>query len=433
MQRFALLVSFGLAVALAAPARAADPAASWLASLSSPAAAPAIEFRVVREGNAPSGEPVRVAAPGDEIHWYFVNRSSGDLWVTVFAVGPAGASRVYPFRSRPEPIAPGKGVDQKGEVSLEAGQNESRDTLVLVATAEPLDAEALLDPARFPAGSEALEAAGFAAARHELLVRREIVEIATAPRAEIAPAPAAVVAPVPAQSVDAPVAPEGEVRTAPSPVSARPAPRRARRVPRITRFAVQYDAPIELGRVQRRLPKLRALCGRTGSACKVQRLPGSESVFELERTGRRLGEGENQTLARAFEQAYQIERGLEAARVEPLLELILSASGEDAARTMWERIRARRTTPPGPESLALFGSLGPATAGYGELFAGPGARDVERFEAELMHHYVVDAEVARGLDALAAGQGPVAAREALLRRGISRDLREALRPEDDAS
>lgn len=407
----------GLAAALlglaAGAGRGADSTLhSWFATLSAPAGGPALDFRVERTGGSPDG-PVRVVAPGDEIRWRATNRSDGALWLTVFAVSPEAVVRVHPLHGRPEPLAPGDHVEQRGEVSLAPGRSTSTDHLVAVATRDRVDLDGLLDPAGLEAGVAALAGTAWSAARHTLVVRRELAE------------------------PDAP-----EVRAAGPDGAPAEAARSRRRAPRITRFGVHFRGDLELGLVQRRVSKLRALCGRNGSACRVERLAPGAGVFELERTGRRLGEGETQTVAGAFEQAYEIRRGLEAWRVEPFLELALSREEEaDArARAAWQRLRARRSAPPGPDVLELFAALHaqgtPASrvaTGYRRLLGGEGAplSALAYLESELMHHYVLDPDVARALDALAAGSPPDAAaaeaRRALLRRGLSDDLRDALR------
>jgi hypothetical protein len=99
--------------------------------------------------------------------------------------------------------------------------------------------------------------------------------------------------------------------------------------------------------------------------------------------------------------------------------------------------------------LPLFASLyatgaPPARplADYRGLFALADSAPLERvafFEAEVLHHYVLGSEVTGALDAITASSGSpsagafATARRALLRRGLSQDLRAALRAAEDGS
>jgi hypothetical protein len=117
----------------------------------------------------------------------------------------------------------------------------------------------------------------------------------------------------------------------------------------------------------------------------------------------------------------------------------------DAAALVARAPRARGVPPaaPGLRDLPLFRSVYPegegarAAADYRRLFALAPDADLERvahFEAEVLHHYAMTREVTEALDAaLAPGASDAAfadARRALLRQGLSRDLRRALDPED---
>lgn len=267
----------------------------------------AFDFLVERVGDAPEVGPVRVVEPGAEIRWEVHNRSAAPVHVILFAVSPdRGVSLVHPYRGRVETVGPEERVDQSGHVSLPDGWRTTTDLLVALVTRGPIDAKAFLTPERLAEGLASLETRAWRTARHELVVRREVAAIA-APEAG---------SPVVANDA----APDAAAETR----RARVRPR-----PRTSRFGVYFEPVPELGAIQRRLGKVRALCGRTGSACKIERLFPDSGFFELVRTGRRVGEGDTQTVAAAYEQAYQLRRGLEAARVEPFLELEMpSAPGE---------------------------------------------------------------------------------------------------------
>ena len=269
-----------------------------IASLENPASLLDVAFTLGRAGGSAEDGPLRVVEPGAELRWEARNRSQQPVFITVFAVSPdRGVSLVYPYRSRPKPLRPGDSVDQTGAVDMPEGAREASDRLQLLATSVRIDPGRFLDPQRISEALADLGRSQWFGAHHELSVRRELAEIAEIPADPV----------VDATAIGS---------------SAAPAARRARRrAPRILHFGIHFDVAPDLGVVQRRVAKLRALCGRGGMACKVRRLFGEGDVFELERRGRRLREGAHPTVAAAWEQAYAIRKGLDAARVEPFLEL----------------------------------------------------------------------------------------------------------------
>jgi hypothetical protein len=118
----------------------------------------------------------------------------------------------------------------------------------------------------------------------------------------------------------------------------------------------------------------------------------------------------------------------------------------DAAALVARAPRARGADAPPPlglRDLPLFRSVYPdgrgerAPADYRRLFGLAPEGDLERvayLEAEVLHHYAMTREVTEALDAALARGAPDAAfaeaRRALLRQGLSDDLRRALDPDD---
>lgn len=299
-----------------------------LEGLANPGSPLDVAFVLGRAGGSPEDGAVRVVEPGAELRWEARNRSGEPLWITVFALSPdRGVSVVHPFRGRWKALPPGERVDQTGRVDLPDGARTATDVLRLVATRERIDPAAFADPARLDEALAALARTAWWTGRHALVVRREVAEIVETP---------GIVEP------GAPIVETAEGREAAE------APRIApRRRPRVLHFGVYFAGNPELGAVRSRLAKLRTLCGRGGRACQVERLFPDVGAFEVRRLGRRLGEGRHQTVSSAFEQAYEIREGLEAARVEPFLELDmpvgLEPDGTAPAADDWHlaQVRAR--------------------------------------------------------------------------------------------
>jgi len=119
-----------------------------------------------------------------------------------------------------------------------------------------------------------------------------------------------------------------------------------------------------------------------------------------------------------------------AALVAAAPRAVVRALGEGAAPAAPGELRAL----PLFRSLYASGGAGRARADYARLFARATHMSVEpvaHFEAEVLHHYALTREVSAALDAAAAapaGTGDWAAvRRTLLRQGLSRPLRDALR------
>jgi len=395
--------------------RAAERVVAWahrqrMHRLENPGSALRVAFRLERaEGSgAPGG--LRVAEPGAKLRWEATNRSERTVHMSVFDVSPdGGVTLLHPRRGPGARLDPGETADQTVTMRLPDDWESGSDVFTLVATAGPLDPAGFLAPETLAGALERLEASDWQVFRREVRVRRELA-VAPAERAE----------------------PAGHAATV--------APREAHPGPRKLSFAVHFATDVDLGRVRHRVAKLRTLCGRNGFACEVRRLAPGGAAFELERTGRRLGEDAKLTVASAFEQAYAIRDGLDALRVEPLLDLARPAGSEPSrAVVSWAaQGGAVPTAPPG--ALSLFHALhtegtppARAAADYRRLFglgAGTDLGSVAYLEAELLHHYVLDEAVRRAIDALTAPGADAAAaaeaRAALLRRGLSAPLRAAL-------
>jgi len=299
-----------------------------ISSLHNPASRLDVGFSLERADGGPEDGPLVRVEPGAELRWEARNASGKSLYVTVFAVSAdRGVTLVYPFHSRPKPLRSGDAVDQKGSVDIPEGARTATDRLQLVATPARIDPERFTDPERLGDALAELAQGDWFGAHHEISVRREVAEIVEeSPIARIVPEQRA-------QSGAAAVAAPGTRAASPLAEASPPAPRRrvGRGAPRVLRFGVHFARPTELGAVKSRLAKLRTLCGRGGMACTVKRFFGEGDVFEIERRGRRLREGASQTVASAFEQAYAIRSGIDAARAEPFLELEMLYGTEGAA------------------------------------------------------------------------------------------------------
>ena len=385
----ALRAADGRTLALAPSGEAlAGQVAAWahrllVAGLDNPASTLALDFVLERE-EGPGA--LGTVEPGAALRWEARNRSARAVHPLLFAISAdGGVSLVYPWRGSARALAPGAAVEQVVEVDAPEGVERATDRLTLLVTSAPVEAAAFLDPARLADALAELSDVEWRTARAEIHVRRYLLE----PPAGEAPGDA--------------------------PPEARP---EARRAPRTATFGLRFAGEVELGAVQSRLARLRTLCGSTGKACQVRRLPGDGAVFELERRGMRLGEARGQTLAQAFEQAYAIRAQVGAWRVEPGFAL------------------GAETAPPGgsvPRWRAAYGAAaGRAEADYRRLFGGAELDAVAYLEAELLYHRARSEEVARAFAALAAaGSDPSAdrlagARAAWLREGLSPSLRRAL-------